>query len=70
MGSVGALMVKHRKLATETVTRFSEPDRFVGGAIASSLPLPLIMVGVDGKVLYANQAAEQVIKVMPTMSAP
>ena len=52
-------MVKHRKLATETVTRFSEPDRFVGGAIAASLPLPLIMVGADGKLLYANQAAEQ-----------
>ncbi len=51
-------MVK-RKLATETVARFSEPDRFVGGAIASSLPLPLIMVGLDGRVLYANQAAEQ-----------
>ena len=55
----GGSMVKHRKLATETVARFAEPDRFVGGAIASSLPLPLIMVGVDGKVLYANQAAEQ-----------
>jgi len=27
--------------------------------IASSLPLPLIMVGADGGVLYANQAAEQ-----------
>ena len=52
-------MVKHRKLATETVTRFSEPDRFVGGTIASSLPMPLVMVGADGQVLYANQAAEQ-----------
>src|SRR5262245_38790314 len=52
-------MAKHRNLTTETITRLSEPDRFVGGTIASSLPLPVIMVSSDGRVLYANQAAEQ-----------
>ncbi len=55
---VGAT-VKHKKLANGTITRFSEADRFVGGTIAASLPQPLIMVGADGRVLYANQAAEQ-----------
>ena len=52
-------MVKHKNVANGTITRFSEPDRFVGGTIAASLPQPLIMVGADGRVLYANQAAEQ-----------
>src|SRR5690349_5595800 len=52
-------MARHKKLVSGTVTRLAEPDRFVGGTIASSLPLPLIMIGAEGKVLYANQAAEQ-----------
>ena len=52
-------MAKHRKVANGTITRFSEADRFVGGTIAASLPQPLLMVGADGRVLYANQAAEQ-----------
>jgi len=52
-------VVKHKNVANGTITRFSEPDRFVGGTIAASLPQPLIMVGADGRVLYANQAAEQ-----------
>jgi two-component system, NtrC family, nitrogen regulation sensor histidine kinase GlnL len=46
-------------MVTETIVRFAEPDGFAGATIASSLPLPLIMVGAEGKVLYANQAAEQ-----------
>ena len=56
---VWGLKVKHKKLANGTITRFSEPDRFVGGTIAASLPQPLLMVGADGRLLYANQAAEQ-----------
>lgn len=56
---LGASMVKHRKLGHGIVARFSEPDRFEGGTIAANLPLPLLMIGADGKVLYANQAAEQ-----------
>jgi two-component system nitrogen regulation sensor histidine kinase GlnL len=52
-------MAKHRNLATETIARFAEPDRLVGASIASNLPLPLLMIGTDGRVLYGNQAAEQ-----------
>src|SRR5689334_573106 len=37
----GRPMVK-RKLANERIARFSEPDRFAGGTIAASLPLPLV----------------------------
>jgi two-component system, NtrC family, nitrogen regulation sensor histidine kinase GlnL len=52
-------MAKHRNLAVESIARFPEPDRSAGATIASSLPLPLILIGIDGRVLYANQAAEQ-----------
>jgi two-component system, NtrC family, nitrogen regulation sensor histidine kinase GlnL len=56
---VGRSMAKHRNLATETIARFPEADRTAGATIASNLPLPLIMIGADGRLLYANQAAEQ-----------
>jgi two-component system nitrogen regulation sensor histidine kinase GlnL len=53
-------MAKHRILAAkETITHFAESDRSAGAIIASNLPLPLIMIGLEGQVLYANQAAEQ-----------
>src|SRR6266850_5376850 len=51
-------MVKTLNAAAEFRPRYQAPD-VLAGAVAAALPMPIIVVGVKGELLYANQAAEQ-----------
>src|SRR5262245_21974154 len=51
-------MVKAVSAAAEFRPRYQEPPNF-GGSVAGALPMPILVVGVSGELLYANQAAEQ-----------
>src|SRR6185295_3406443 len=44
--------------ADQPRTRY-EPPNILAGAVAAALPMPILVVGVNGELLYANQAAEQ-----------
>ncbi len=50
-------MVTTRSMVAETPRDFSEPS--AASAIAACLPMPIVVVGARGRLLYANQAAEQ-----------
>jgi len=50
-------MVTTRSMVAETLKNFGESSTAAG--IAASLPMPIVVVGARGHLLYANQAAEQ-----------
>lgn len=50
-------MITTRNVAAESFTDFG--DLGAASAIAASLPMPILMVGARGQLIYANQAAEQ-----------
>ena len=56
--SVGAFIVRLRNRVAEISSHFPGANALIG-TIVSMLPMPVIMVGGKGELLYANQAAEQ-----------
>jgi len=46
------------RATAEIVPRFAAPN-VMAGVVAGALPMPIVVVGVKGELLYANPAAEQ-----------